>query len=126
MTDSDWQAVIRWGAADRQGPAIVVPWLRRTEVEVHHVDLNLDYTLAHWPEDFVEQMLAETAQDFSSRESMASFTLVGNEDQGRWDVAGGGLEINGPPPALLGWLLGRSEGIALHTEGSLPEIGAWR
>ena len=39
------------------------------------------------------------------------FTLVGNEDQGRWDVAGGGPEINGPPPALLGWLLGRSEGI---------------
>ena len=108
MTDADWQSVVSWGAADRQGPATVVPWLRRMEVEVHHVDLDLDYTLAHWPEDFVEQMLAETTQDFSSREAMASFTLVGNEDQGRWDVAGGGAEITGPPPALLGWLLGRS------------------
>ena len=109
--------------ADR---ASFVPWLRRTEVEIHHVDLDLDYTLAHWPEDFVERLLSETTTDFSAREDMESFTLVGNEDQGRWDVAGGGREINGPPPALLGWLLGRSEGIALHTEGDLPTIGVWR
>ena len=62
-------------------------------------------------------MLAETAQDFSSREAMASFTLVGNEDQGRWDVAGGGAEITGPPPALLGWLLGRTRGHRLAYRG---------
>jgi maleylpyruvate isomerase len=126
MSPDDWQAKISWGAAGREGPATAVPWLRRMEVEVHHVDLDLDYTLAHWPEDFVEKLLAETVRDFSAREDMEPFTLVGNEDQGRWDVAGGGREINGPPPALLGWLLGRSEGLALHTDGSLPTVGAWR
>ena len=45
MTDADWQAVVSWGAAGREGPATVVPWLRRMEVEMHHVDLDLDYTL---------------------------------------------------------------------------------
>lgn len=126
LTESQWAAHISWGAAGRDGEATFVPWLRRVEVEVHHVDLDLDYTLAHWPEDFVERLLTETADDFTARGDGAAFTLVGNEDQGRWDVCGGGPEISGPPPALLGWLLGRSDGRALHPEGSLPEIGVWR
>lgn len=126
LAESHWQAHISWGAAGHDGEAPVVPWLRRVEVEVHHVDLDLDYTLAHWPEDFVERLVAETVADFSERDDVASFTLIGNEEQGRWDVGGGGQEINGPPPALLGWLLGRSDGQALHTDGSLPDIGVWR
>jgi maleylpyruvate isomerase len=128
LSEPDWAAVVRWGAggSGRSTPATTVPWMRRVEVEVHHVDLNLDYTLAHWPEDFVELLLAETVEDFSDHEGIEPFTLVGNEEQGRWLVAGGGREITGPPPALLGWLLGRSEGIALHSDAPLPEIGAWR
>lgn len=126
LTEDQWRAPIAWGAAGREGEAAFVPWLRRVEVEVHHVDLNLDYTLAHWPEDFVERLIAETAADFSARDDVAAFTLIGSEDAQRWDVGGGGQEITGPPPALLGWLLGRSDGQVLHTEGSLPDIGVWR
>jgi len=126
MEPVDWNAVIQWGWSRRSALASAIPWLRRLEVEVHHVDLDLDYTVAHWPEDFVERLLAETAADFSDREGVERFTMVGNEDQGRWEVAGGGREITGPPPALLGWILGRTDGSALHAEAGLPTIGAWR
>lgn len=125
LTDEQWRARISWGRGHHD-EATHVPWLRRVEVEVHHVDLDLDYTLAHWPEDFVERLLTETAADFSARDDVPAFTLIGNEDQGRWTVAGGGPEITGPPPALLGWLLGRSDGQAVHADGSLPDIGVWR
>jgi hypothetical protein len=27
---------------------------------------------------------------------------------------------------LLAWLLGRTDGTGLHTEGALPHVGAWR
>lgn len=126
LTADQWTTHIAWGAAGRDGEATFVPWLRRVEVEVHHVDLDLDYTVAHWPEDFVERLITETATDFSTRDDIGSFTLVGNDDQGRWVVGAGGPEISGPAPALLGWLLGRTDGQALHTDGSLPDIGVWR
>lgn len=122
-----WTRELVWGSHDRHGSASVIPFLRRTEVEVHHIDLNLDYTLAHWPEDFVEALLDDIADESSHRDDFTGCVLVGNDDEGRWVVAGGGPEISGPPPSLLGWLIGRTDGIGLYTEsGALPPQGAWR
>jgi maleylpyruvate isomerase len=126
VTDDQWRRRIRWGHLEHEADASEIPWLRRTEVEVHHVDLDLDYTVAHWPEDFVEELLAQTADEFSMRDGVPGFVLVGNDDEGRWTVGAGGQEINGPPPALLGWLLGRTDGTGLHSSEPLPTLGAWR
>lgn len=127
MASDHWQVSLRWGAQDREGEAWLIPSLRRTEVEVHHVDLGVDYTPAHWPEDFVEALLSDVAADFTAR-GAPGFVLVGNDDEGRWTVGSGGLEINGPPPALLGWLIGRTDGTGLYAEGDapLPSPGRWR
>ncbi len=126
LPEDAWRRTIRWGYADHTADATEIPLLRRTEIEVHHVDLDLDYTAAHWPEDFVEDLLAETAADYSAREAVPGFVLVGNVDEGRWTIGAGGQEITGPPPALLGWLLGRTDGTGLHTDGVLPHLEAWR
>jgi maleylpyruvate isomerase len=126
LSDEQWRRPVRAGRAAREYEASRIPVLRRTEVEVHHVDLALDYTLAHWPEDFVEQLLAESTEEFSTREGTPGFVLVGNDDEGRWTVGAGGQEINGPPPALLGWLLGRTDGTGLHSDDPLPHLEAWR
>ncbi|MBA2559523.1 MAG: maleylpyruvate isomerase family mycothiol-dependent enzyme [Propionibacteriales bacterium] len=127
LDDAAWNARLTMGSRDREGSATALPLMRRIEVEVHHLDLDLDYTLAHWPEDFVEALLADIAAESDSRDDMAGCVLVGNDDEGRWVIAGGGPEITGPPPALLGWLIGRSDGLGLHTaSGSLPERGVWR
>jgi maleylpyruvate isomerase len=124
MTDDDWAKT--WGDPDRARPATEVLAMRRTEVEVHHVDLDLDYTLAHWPEDFVEDLLAETVAALTARQAQPGFTLVGNDDEGRWTVGSGGQTITGPPPALLGWLIGRTQGIGLHSDDPLPPLEPWK
>ncbi|MEP6666956.1 MAG: maleylpyruvate isomerase family mycothiol-dependent enzyme [Nocardioidaceae bacterium] len=121
-----WSTPIRWGAKNRSGEASAIPFLRRTEVEVHHVDLSLDYTLAHLPEDFVEDMLVEVTREYSADADKPGIVLVGIDSEGRWTVEPGGPEVTGPPPSLLGWLLGRTDGIGLHSEGPLPMLGAWR
>jgi maleylpyruvate isomerase len=127
LTGDDWAAPLTYGSRDRAGTAAVIPFLRRTEVEVHHLDLGLDYTLAHWPEDFVEALLTDIAAESSARDDMPGCVLVGNDDEGRWVIAGGGQEISGPPPALLGWLIGRTDGVGLNAEtGVLPETVVWR
>lgn len=124
--DEGWEREIRWGKDGRRSPAGLVPKLRRVEVEVHHVDVDLDYTLAHLPADFVLSMLARSAKDLSEREDLGGFVLVGNDNEGRWVVGDGGPEITGTPPSLLGWILGRTDGIGLHSDSPLPELGPWR
>jgi maleylpyruvate isomerase len=122
-----WQRPLTYGALNRSGTGADIPFLRRIEIEVHHLDLGLDYTLAHWPEDFVEALLSDIASESTARGDLPSCVLVGNDDEGRWEIAGGGEEISGPPPALLGWLIGRTDGVGLNAEyGTLPERGRWR
>lgn len=126
LTAEQWQRTIAWGRDSRETPAASIPVLRRVEVEVHHVDLDLDYTLAHLPEDLIEWMIADRAADLSARDDLGGFVLTANDDEGRWVVKGGGPEITGTPPSLLGWLLGRTDGIGLYSEQPLPQLGAWR
>jgi len=126
VPDEAWETEITWGKDGRRSAAALIPKLRRVEVEVHHVDLDLDYTLAHLPADFVLSLLARTANDLSEREDLAGFVLVGNDNEGRWTVGVGGPEITGTPPSLLGWVLGRTDGIGVHSEEPLPHLGPWR
>lgn len=126
MSPEQWDHTIEWGRESRKTPAALIPVLRRIEVEIHHVDLDLDYTLAHLPEDLVEWMIADRAAELSAREDLAGFVLTANDDEGRWAVKDGGPEISGTPPSLLGWLLGRTDGIGLYSEQPLPHLGAWR
>ena len=124
LSPDDWAR--SWGKADDRQPATEIARMRRTEVEVHHVDLDLDYTMAHWPEDFVEQLLTETVDQFTKRGGQPGLVLVGNDNEGSWTIGDGGQLVTGPPPALLGWLIGRTEGIGLHSDEPLPDLGAWR
>lgn len=121
-----WSTPIRWGAHGRDGLGADVPHLRRVEVQIHHIDLNLDYTLAHLPEAFVEQLLTTVTRDYSAEADRPGMVLVANDDEGRWTIEPGGPEVSGPPPSLLGWLLGRTDGVGLHSDQPLPDIGTWR
>lgn len=125
LDDEMWGAEVRFGAGGRPGTAYHVPVMRRIEVEIHHVDLDLDYTLAHLPADFVTWMIARRAKDLSERSDLPGFVLVGNDDEGRWPVGDGGFEVTGTPASLLGWLLGRTDGIGVHSDEPLPHLGPW-
>jgi maleylpyruvate isomerase len=127
LDGDSWDTQIVWGARDRRGTAADIPLMRRTEIEIHHLDLDLDYTLAHWPEDFVEALLDDIAAESATGSHYSGCVLVANDDEGRWVIAGGGPEISGPPPALLGWMVGRSSGIGLHSDsGTFPRQEKWR
>ncbi len=52
--------------------------------------------------------------------------MVGNDNEGQWVVGAGGPEVTGTPPSLLGWVLGRTDGIGVHSDMALPALGPWR
>ena len=89
--------------ADPDTAAHALPARRRQEVEIHHVDLGLDYRPADWPEDFVERMLV-----FVHRRS-------------------GAIDVVGEPAEVLAWRLGRGTGPSVRRlDGSAPgEAPPW-
>ncbi len=127
MSETDWTFRIRFGRDGNEIPASMIPALRFGEIEVHNVDLDLDYTPAHWPEPFVESLLSRACGDFSARPDTPGLTLRSVEDDRTWRVGDGAQVITGPPPALLAWLVGRTDGTGLHADGGiLPKLGPWR
>ena len=142
MREADWRARVRWGADGAEASADLVPWMRLVEIEVHHVDLGLGYTPAHWPAAFVKSQLGRTAEDFRSRPDTPAMTLRALDDDvelvlgGADGADGAGPVVCGPQAALLAWLMGRSDGAGLTLMehpgsaepggGPLPVLAPWR
>ena len=48
-------------------PVGTLPFQRMREVEVHHVDLGLGYTPAHWPPELASRWLPEVVDGLAAR-----------------------------------------------------------
>jgi len=139
MREADWAARVRWGAEGQEAAAHLVPWLRLVELEVHHVDLDMGYTPAHWTASFVRGQLERTVEDFRSRTDTPAMTLRVLDDGAEYVLGGAGASepvVCGPRAAVLAWLIGRSDGSGLtlleHAgsaeagSGPLPVLEPWR
>jgi maleylpyruvate isomerase len=131
LDPEQWNRRVHLGIAGqgRQVAASELPWRRLVEQEVHDVDLAGAYTPAHWPEAFVHRLLGEVAELFLVRDDVPPL-LVGTLD-GDWSASAGGdqgdpTRVEGPAPALLAWLIGRSDGEGLHVNPPpLPALPPW-
>lgn len=130
LDDVAWSATVALGpaAAGREMPAAELPWRRLVEQEVHNVDLDGAYTPAHWAPEFVHRLLDETTERFLDRPDVPALDL--DAIDGDWSASCGEpaarTRVEGPSPALLAWLTGRSAGQGLHVSGpGLPTLPAW-
>ncbi|MEW2125254.1 maleylpyruvate isomerase family mycothiol-dependent enzyme [Streptomyces sp. NPDC058369] len=122
---ADWSRTVtlRNGVTDS---ASRVPFRRRVEVELHHVDLNVGYELEDLPDEFVAREIDFLAERFGGHPDVVSTGLA--DDTGRLWTTGGGAEggpvaVRGTAAELVGWLSGRRDGAALTVEGgTLPAL----
>ncbi|HEU4947453.1 MAG TPA: maleylpyruvate isomerase family mycothiol-dependent enzyme [Kribbella sp.] len=122
MPDTAWQATVRWpSGAARTADQIVTA--RLMEVEVHHVDLGLGYSLDDVPAESRDVLLQYVVARWPS-----DLNVVLRSTDTPWSSAtsGAGARIvTGGSAALLGWVLGRTDGTALASDGTLPALPAW-
>ena len=98
--------------------------LRRTEVEVHHADLGIGYTAAHWPADFVEHLLRRRTRELTA--AGRSVGLVMTDTGEELLVGSGAPRVSGTVADVVWWLLGRGSGEGLAcSEPQLPDLGRW-
>ena len=105
--DEALDRLVYFGAQEPVGgpdtPARDLPWARLREVEIHHLDLALDYGPADWPPGFVERALA-------------------------WiEARTGPAGVVGDPAEVLAWRLGRGAGPSVRAAdgGDPPQPPAW-
>ena len=142
-----WAATV--ARRGRPFPARELLAMRRSEVEIHHVDLGAGYQPADWPSGFARAGLARVARDLAGRPDVPAL-LISPEGAARFRIgpaaqprgtdspaaqpggtdspAGTQAEVAGPPGALLAWLTGRGDGTGLRVTGAaaLPVLPPWR
>ena len=129
LPDSAWAAQVG-GMNGNAHPAWYTLWRRLTEVEFHHVDLDMGYTAEDWPEPFASYGLTRVATDFTGPDSptvllrcadAAVVVQIGPSGEQPVHI------VTGPVRLLLAWLAGRSAGTGLTSEppGPLPTLPAW-
>ncbi|MCI0383001.1 maleylpyruvate isomerase family mycothiol-dependent enzyme [Streptomyces sp. CNQ085] len=123
----------RWGATVelRNGVtdlASSLPFRRRIEIELHHVDLGIGYGLADMPASFTDRELENMARRFAGHPGVEPVELRAEDGRvlrtGR--AAGQGetaVTVAGSPTALVGWLTGRTDGTGLTASAAdLPTL----
>ncbi|MFJ9418468.1 maleylpyruvate isomerase family mycothiol-dependent enzyme [Streptomyces sp. NPDC101227] len=101
---------------------------RLAEVELHHIDLGVGYSLDQLLPVFVEGELDFlTAVKFAGHPALPALELVSDDGRrrrtGRTDTGAAPLVVTGSAAQLVGWLTGRDDGAGLDVPGSaLPPV----
>jgi len=117
-------------------PAARIPWWRLEETLIHHVDLDTGFSPAHWPAEFTGPALEMAATRFSDpwypTQVATPFRLYAEDTARTVGVGCDAMDkelplVRGPEPALLAWLIGRSDGDGLIVEpfDALPTVPSW-
>jgi maleylpyruvate isomerase len=128
MPEQAWLATVR-NVQGREIPATDIPWSRAREMWIHAVDLDVGASFAELPKPMLRDLLADVADTLGQAEDAPSLRLVGTEPDVDIRVGTGEpVEVRGPTPALVGWMLGREKGRELRTADGgrrLPDLPRW-
>ena len=124
QSEAGWQRTVelRNGVTDL---AASLPFRRWIEIELHHVDLGVGYSLEDLPGGFVDRELANMARRFSGHPDIPEAVELRAEDGRSWRTGAVGetpMVIVGSPVALVGWLTGRTTGSGLSAGAPLPAL----
>lgn len=85
-------------------------WARWREVEIHHVDLRVEYGPSQWPEGFVSRALPRVLADRAAALRTAGIAVAGatpSPSRRPTTADDPAVTVGGSAPWLLAWLIGR-------------------
>jgi maleylpyruvate isomerase len=126
LDDEHWVTKVR-SAKGRLIDAAEIPWMRVREVWLHAIDLDAGASIHDLPSDVVDCLLDDVIDSFAGRDGRPSLLITAVDRGRRWEIPGDRpTPVAGPAAALLGWLVGRSDGQPLEVDAeSLPRLPAW-
>ncbi|MCF6523407.1 maleylpyruvate isomerase family mycothiol-dependent enzyme [Streptomyces sp. JJ36] len=124
QSEESWRRTVelRNGVRDT---AAALPFRRWIEVDLHHVDLGIGYTLDDLPGTFVDRELENMVRRFAGHPDLTGGIELRAEDGRTWRTGAPGgdpVVVTGSPVALMGWLTGRTTGSGLSADAPLPVL----
>ncbi len=113
-----WDAVVALRGG-MQVPARLLPLARLLEVVLHHVDLDIGYTLADVHPTTADWLLELSAFRIRERDEFPRLKLVSHTTALTVGSSGETRQVRGRSADLLGWLTGRSDDSSLTGGGGL-------
>ena len=111
------------GRGGQRLPASTLAFMRLREVEVHHVDLGLDYGIADWDAAFARRAVEGLVAVWQGRDLLPPVRITAT-DTGLDAVSGSGAtSVTGTTAQLLGWLLSRP-GAEVRIQGPAVDLPA--
>jgi maleylpyruvate isomerase len=104
-------------------PASALAWMRLREIEVHHVDLDLDYGIADWDTAFARRAAEGLVALWESRGLLPPVRVTATDSDLDVVSGAGTTSATGTTAHLLGWLLGRP-GAEVRLQGPAVELPA--
>lgn len=127
LSPREWSVPVVW-TTGQQAPAFEVVVNRLFEVQIHHVDLDVGYSVADWPIDFTTRAFDIIVGAYASRTDLEALTIevVGTSDRRSIGTGPSSTLVGGSLTGVVTWLLGRSGGTDLVVQGSnhLPALPA--
>ena len=102
-----------------QVPARLLPLARLLEVTLHHVDLDVGYTVGDIDAPTADWLLEWCAFRLRERDEFPRLELVSPTTRISLGSSGRGRVVRGGSAELLGWLSGRSDSSAVEGSGGL-------
>jgi len=125
MPEAAWAATVTFTSGQpnaRSFPAEELLYRRLTEVEVHHVDLAMDYSFSDTPTALGEWLLDDLGRHCGAtlaRGQRGQWTATISDDARSW-------QCSGSTPDLLAWFAGRSAGAGVQSDGEgLPRLSGF-
>jgi len=113
-----WDAVVELRGG-LQVPARLLPLARLLEVTLHHVDLDVGYTVADVDTPTADWLLEWCAFRLRERDDFPRLELVSSTTRMTVGSSGRGRTVRGSSADLLGWLTGRLDADAVSGAGGL-------
>jgi maleylpyruvate isomerase len=113
-----WDAVVELRGG-LQVPARLLPLARLLEVTLHHVDLDVGYTVADVDASTADWLLEWSAFRLRERDDFPRLELVSPTTRMTVGSSGRGRTVRGSSADLLGWLTGRTDSTPLEGSGGL-------
>lgn len=124
LSAADWSVPVTWTTGHRS-PACHVVISRLFEVQIHHIDLDLGYSVADWSGDFTALVLDAVVEAYVTHADFPPLTIqLDGHEQRRIGAGPLVTTVTGSRAEVLAWLLGRTAGRELGVHGSdhLPAL----
>ncbi|MFT4127324.1 MAG: maleylpyruvate isomerase family mycothiol-dependent enzyme [Gordonia sp. (in: high G+C Gram-positive bacteria)] len=128
LPDAAWSATVRPRTGEPRTPAGIL-LIRLREVEIHHVDLDLGYSVADIPDEDARWILDDLLDALARQPAPPALTVAATDGALTRSLGAGSPPVSGPPADLLAWLSGRADaaGLALTSAdgGPVPPAPRW-